>query len=75
MSVPVLVASDQFASEEESVTRMWAAVEIKGNDEDPGFLKVRNVSSPRGGCRQHYWHERATPAVFSPLLLLLEFTF
>lgn len=44
-----LVASDQFASEEESITRMWAACEIKGNDKGPGFMKDRNQSSPRGG--------------------------
>lgn len=41
-----LVTSDQFASEEEFITRMWAAPGTKGNDEGPGFMKDRNWSSP-----------------------------
>lgn len=70
-----LVTSDQFASEEEFITKVWAALGIKENDEGPGFMKDRNPSSPRGVCSHHYWHEWAAAAVFNPLLLLLQFTF
>lgn len=52
-----LVASGEFTSgEEEFITRMWAAHRTKGNAEGPGCIKDRNMSSPRGGCRLHYWN-------------------
>lgn len=50
VSYASLVASDQFTSEEEFITRMWAAHRTKGNAEGPGFIKGRNMSSPRGSC-------------------------
>lgn len=45
-----LVASDQLTSKEKFIGRVWAVHRTEENAESPGFIKDRNMSSPRGGC-------------------------